>query len=154
VVSTADTLSPRRFGPSRRAARGSSADTSHWGAALDFSIERSVEPDGTVRLVLHGEADIAARGRLRAALRRESSAHTAVVVVLDQLDYLDSAGVSELMEACQRTRLAGRRFAVTPGTGHVRHVLWISGVLAHLCGPGPDHSPLPAPGLRSRDTRA
>jgi anti-anti-sigma factor len=94
---------------------------------LDFSIERSVEPDGTVRLVLHGEADIAARGRLRAALRRESAAQTAVLVVLYQLDYLDSACVGELMEPCQRARAAGRRFAVTPGSGHVRHVLWISG---------------------------
>jgi anti-anti-sigma factor len=100
----------------------------------NFGIERHSERDGTARLILRGELDLATQGDLREALVAEHRAGTAVVVVLDQLDYLDSAGIGELVEGCDRARRAGRDFAVTPGTGNVRRVLWISGFLTHLCG--------------------
>jgi anti-anti-sigma factor len=99
-----------------------------------FGIERRREVDGTARLILHGELDIATQGDLREALLAEQRSGTGVVVVLDQLDYLDSAGIGELVQGCERARRSGRRFAVTPGTGNIRRVLWISGVLGHLCG--------------------
>jgi anti-sigma B factor antagonist len=98
-----------------------------------FSIERRSEADGTARLILRGELDMATQGDLREALLAEQRAGSAVVVVLDQLDYLDSAGIGELVEGSERARTAGRHFAVTPGTGNVRRVLWISGLLSHLC---------------------
>jgi anti-sigma B factor antagonist len=104
------------------------------GGETNFGIERRSEADGTARLILRGELDLATQGDLREALLAEQRAGTAVVVVLDQLDYLDSAGIGELVEGCQRARRAGRDFAVTPGTGNVRRVLWISGLLSHLCG--------------------
>ena len=100
----------------------------------NFDIERRSEADGTARLILRGELDLATQGDLREALLAEQRAGTAVVVVLDQLDYLDSAGIGELVEGCERARRAGRDFAVTPGTGNVRRVLWISGFLSQLCG--------------------
>jgi anti-sigma B factor antagonist len=104
------------------------------GGETNFGIERRSEADGTARLILRGELDLATQGDLREALLAEQRAGTAVVVVLDQLDYLDSAGIGELVEGCQRARRAGRDFAVTPGTGNVRRVLWITGLLSHLCG--------------------
>ena len=73
-------------------------------------------------------------------LRAEQRSGAGVVVVLDQLDYLDSAGIGELVESCDRARADGRRFAVTPGSGNVRRVLWISGVLSRLCDAGTDPS--------------
>jgi anti-sigma B factor antagonist len=100
----------------------------------NFGIERRSEADGTARLILRGELDLATQGDLREALLAEQRAGTAVVVVLDQLDYLDSAGIGELVEGCDRARRGGRRFAVTPGSGNVRRVLWITGVLGQLCG--------------------
>jgi anti-sigma B factor antagonist len=99
-----------------------------------FGIERRTEVDGTARLILRGELDVATQGELREALLAEQRSGTAVVVVLDQLDYLDSAGIGELVVGRERARRGGRRFAVTPGTGNVRRVLWISGVLDQLCG--------------------
>src|SRR3954453_491950 len=110
---------------------------SRQGSHMDFTVERYVEADGTVRLILAGELDIGGRARLGAALRAEELAGTAVVVVLDQLEYLDSTAVAELMDAGHHAREAGRRFAVTPGTGNVRHVLSVTGVLSELCGSDP-----------------
>jgi anti-sigma B factor antagonist len=98
-----------------------------------FAIERCTEADGTARLILHGELDLATQGDLREALLAEHRSGTAVVVVLDQLDYLDSAGIGELVEGRERASKGGQRFAVTPGSGNVRRVLWITGVLDHLC---------------------
>ena len=104
------------------------------GGETNFGIERRSEADGTARLILRGELDMATQDALREALLAEQRAGSAVVVVLDQLDYLDSAGIGELVEGCDRARRGGRDFAVTPGTGNVRRVLWISGFLTHLCG--------------------
>jgi anti-anti-sigma factor len=105
--------------------------------ARHFHIERRRDPDGTVRLILRGELDLAGQAELHAALQAEQRSGV-VVVVLDQLDYLDSAGIGELVDSCDRARADGRRFAVTPGSGNVRRVLWISGVLSRLCDPGTD----------------
>lgn len=103
------------------------------GHDTTFAIERQIDADGTMRLILRGELDVLTRADLHAALQAEERAGTAIVVVLDQLDYLDSAGISELMRASTAARSAGRRFAVTSGTGNARHVLWIAGVLGELC---------------------
>jgi anti-anti-sigma factor len=100
----------------------------------NFDIERRRDLDGSARLILRGELDLGTLGDLREALLAEQRSSTGVVVVLDQLEYLDSAGIGELVESCERARRGGRHFAVTPGTGNVRRVLWISGVLDHLCG--------------------
>lgn len=96
-----------------------------------FRIERRRDGNAT-RLILHGELDIAGHETLREALLHEGRSGMALVVVLDQLDYLDSAGVAELVGSCRRARRHGRRFSVSPGSGNARRVLWISGVLDEL----------------------
>jgi anti-anti-sigma factor len=108
--------------------------------ARHFQIERRLDADGTVRLILRGELDLDSQDELRAALEAEQRSGAGVVVVLDQLDYLDSAGIGALVDSCDRARADGRRFAVTPGSGNVRRVLWISGVLSRLCDAGTDPS--------------
>jgi anti-anti-sigma factor len=108
--------------------------------ARHFHVERRLDADGTVRLILRGELDLDGQDELREALRAEQRSGAGVVVVLDQLDYLDSAGIGELVDSCDRARADGRRFAVTPGSGNVRRVLWISGVLSRLCDAGTDPS--------------
>jgi anti-anti-sigma factor len=113
-------------------ANSSGQPAAHRGGGT-FGIERRTEGDGTARLILYGELDLATQGDLREALMAEQRSGTAVVVVLDQLDYLDSAGIGELVEARERASKRGQRFAVTPGGANVRRVLWISGVLDHLC---------------------
>jgi anti-anti-sigma factor len=108
------------------------------GYEAGFAIERRSDPDGTARLILRGELDLASQSDLRDALVAEQRAGTAVIVVLDQLDYLDSAGIGELVKASKCARRVGRPFVVTPGTGNVRRVLWISGALSELSGAGRD----------------
>lgn len=104
-----------------------------------FSVERRAgDVDGCVRLVLHGELDIASQDMLTAALDAEVRAGNGVIVVLDHLAYLDSAGMSALLVGRARSLRAGLHFAVTPGMGNVRHVLDITGVLEQLCGAGID----------------
>lgn len=105
-----------------------------------FHIERRLDADGTVRLILRGELDLDSQEELREALEAEQRSGSGVVVVLDQLDYLDSAGIGELVDSCDRARADGRRFAVTSGSGNVRRVLWIAGVLSRLCDAGTDPS--------------
>lgn len=97
-----------------------------------FGIERRRGRDGTVRLILGGELDVVSRDALHAALVAEERAGTAVVVVLDQLDYIDSAGIAELLRAGEHAARSGRRFAVTPGSVNVARVLQISGALERL----------------------
>ena len=122
------------------------------GGGRNFGIERLSEADGTARLILRGELDVATQGDLREALLAEQRSGTAVVVVLDQLDYLDSAGIGELVEGCERAKRGGRRFAVTPGTGNVRRMLWVSGVLGQLCGATEQPAEREAPQGASRRT--
>jgi anti-anti-sigma factor len=97
-----------------------------------FTIERRDEEAGT-RLILHGELDLGGQATLRDALLRAESSGAPLVVVLDQLVSLDSAGIGELLQSCRRARQGGRRFSVTPGSENVRRVLWISGALGELC---------------------
>lgn len=98
-----------------------------------FRIDRRRDTDASVRLVLHGALDLAARDELRAALAAEQRAGMAVIVVLDHLDYLDSTGIGVLLAGLEQARRGGRRFTVTAGVGNARHVLNITGVLDHLC---------------------
>ena len=105
-----------------------------------FSVERRDE-GGTIRLILHGELDLGSERTLRDELLRAERCSAELVVVLDQLDYLDSAGIGELLQSCRRARRGGGRFSVTPGAGNVRRVLWISGVLNELCDGDPTGPP-------------
>ena len=102
------------------------------GDGAGCAIECRRDADGTVRLILGGELDTVSRDVLRAALMAEERAGTAVVVVLDQLEYIDSAGIAELLRASEHAGRAGRRFAVTPGSANVARVLRISGALELL----------------------
>ena len=96
-----------------------------------FAIERR-DDEGSTRLILHGELDLGGQATLRDALLQAERSGAPLVVVLDQLISLDSAGIGELLQSCRRARRGGRRFTVTPGTENVRRVLWISGALGEL----------------------
>jgi anti-sigma B factor antagonist len=101
-----------------------------------FAIERRPADDGAVRLVLHGELDVATQERLRSAILAEEPSGRPIVVILDDLEYLDSAGIGVLLEALRRAQREGRSFRVTPGLGNARHVLDVVGLLDELCGAG------------------
>jgi anti-anti-sigma factor len=101
-------------------------------AQCRLAIERRRDADGTVRLILTGALDTAGCGRLCGGLMAERHVSTGVVVVLDQLEYIDSAGVAELLRAGELATRDGRYFAVTPGSANVACVLRITGALDQL----------------------
>jgi len=91
-----------------------------------------VERDGAVMLMLDGEIDLCAAPELEASLRRVGAEHSKPVVVdLDRVSFMDSAGVHVLL---QFALLDGnrRRLALTRGSPQVRRLLEITGVGRYL----------------------
>jgi anti-anti-sigma factor len=69
--------------------------------------------DGVSRLVLRGEIDLADYDSLSAELERiEEHAPRLLAIDLREVSYLDSTGLRWLVEAHERSRIAGRRMLV------------------------------------------
>lgn len=79
------------------------------GRALDLQSE---DRDGVVVLHLAGEVDLEVSAQLRRALLERLDDKQDVLVDLDGVSYIDSSGVASLIEAFQRARQHGRRFAL------------------------------------------
>jgi stage II sporulation protein AA (anti-sigma F factor antagonist) len=94
-------------------------------------MESRTETDRIV-LVLHGELDLAAAPILAEEIERAESQANALVLDLQDLHFIDSAGLRVLLTAHDRARDAGRDFALTPGSPQVQRLLKIAGVSEHL----------------------
>lgn len=64
-----------------------------------LQIERSDQPDGTVVLTVRGEADIESAPELRSALAEAASKAQLIVLDLAGLEFIDSSGISVLIQA-------------------------------------------------------
>jgi anti-sigma B factor antagonist len=86
-----------------------------------------------VELFLNGELDVAAIEVLREALDCElARGARRVVVDLADLEFIDAAGIAELMAGCRRTTDHRGQFCIRLPQPPVRRVLAITGVLASL----------------------
>ncbi len=95
-------------------------------------VEARSAPDRVV-LELHGELDLSAAPLLASEIERaENGEHGALVLDLEDLDFVDSAGLRVILAAHERALGTGREFAVTAGTPQVRRLFEIAGVGAHL----------------------
>jgi anti-sigma B factor antagonist len=103
-------------------------------APAGLRIDRRPNDDGAVRLVLSGELDVVACPSLRAEIDDALSACTRVDIVLDQLEYIDSSGIGELLRAVERAASQGRGLTISPGTGNVYRILTVSGMAGVLLG--------------------
>ena len=77
-----------------------------------------------------GEVDLSNAARLQETIDsafKEKPARP-IVVDLGALEFIDSTGLSVLVEATRRSRENGNRFRVRGATGQVRRVLEIAGV--------------------------
>lgn len=92
-----------------------------------FSIDRE-DFDGTVRLVLIGELDLAQVGRLNDEVDRCPEGET-VQVDTTELAFIDSTGLGAIVAA--RKRLGPERFELIPGEA-VRRILELSGADDYL----------------------
>jgi anti-anti-sigma factor len=86
-----------------------------------------------VIVALRGELDIETVGQLRAALEELSATGWEHVVVdLRELTFIDSMGLSLLLEADRSARRTGRSFAIVDGSPAVARLLEVVGLTGHF----------------------
>jgi anti-anti-sigma factor len=95
-------------------------------------VEARTEPDRIV-LELHGELDLAGAPLLSSALDRAETDERGILVLdLEDLEFIDSAGLRVILAAHERARARGAELALTPGPRQVQRLLTIAGVSGHL----------------------
>ncbi len=84
-------------------------------------------------LELSGELDLAEAPRLAGEIEWATGGERASLVLdLEALEFLDSAGLRAILAAYESARTRGEGFAVTPGTPQIQRLLTIAGVNGHL----------------------
>ncbi|HUB73013.1 MAG TPA: STAS domain-containing protein [Solirubrobacteraceae bacterium] len=103
------------------------------GVNDQLRIELRHDASGRAVVALAGELDMASAETLQQALdAQELSAEPAVVLDLQQLQFIDSTGLRAVLAALERCRGRGQEFAITPGSPQVQRLLSITGVGEHL----------------------
>jgi anti-sigma B factor antagonist len=91
-----------------------------------------VERDGVVVVALQGEVDLCAAPELEASLTRAGAGHTKPIVVdLDRVSFMDSAGVHVLLQF-SLAKGNGNRLALTRGSRQVQRLFQVTGVERYL----------------------
>lgn len=91
------------------------------------------QDDDRIVLTLHGELDLLGAPRLRGEIESHAvDAADIVVLDLDDVQFIDSAGLRVVLAAHERTVERGQRLALTPGSPQVQRLLSIAGVSGHL----------------------
>jgi anti-sigma B factor antagonist len=95
-------------------------------------VETLTQPDRIV-LELHGELDLAAAPLLEAEIQRtESDPRGILILDVEDLQFIDSAGLRTILATHQSWTDRGRSFAITPGSPQVQRMLTVAGVRDHL----------------------
>ncbi len=106
-----------------------------------------VERDGVVVVSVEGEVDLGAAPELEESLNRVAAGHASSIVVdLDRVSFMDSAGVHVLLQF-SLAQGNGRRLAFTPGSRQVQRLFEVTGVRRYL-----QFVPSPGPGARGELT--
>jgi anti-sigma B factor antagonist len=89
-------------------------------------------PDRVV-IELHGELDLLGAPLLSDAIEKvEVDAPAVVVLDLQDLQFVDSAGLRVILATHQRSQVQGKELALTPGSEQVQRLFTIAGVSDHL----------------------
>jgi anti-anti-sigma factor len=109
-------------------------------AAVPLTIATHTVYQGTTRLILTGEADLATMQPLREAITRAvHGEHVAEVLIdLHPLRFLDATTIGVLVEGRRLADGKGIGYQVVNAQGMVRYVLEVAGVLDHLRGGPPN----------------
>lgn len=84
-------------------------------------------------LALRGELDLLGAPRLQSEIESDTVGAAEVVVLdLDEVQFIDSAGLRVVLAAHESTVERGQRLALTPGSPQVRRLFSIAGVNGHL----------------------
>jgi anti-anti-sigma factor len=105
---------------------------------VEFEVDAWADADA-VRVLLHGELDLAALPGLRAAIREAvtTPAKLTVTVDLGKVTFLDCAGLGELIRGRDLALHRGLRYEVVEAHGIPRHVMTMTGTLALLAADKP-----------------
>jgi anti-sigma B factor antagonist len=88
-----------------------------------FAITATSEGDSYV-ICVEGELDLSECSRFESALREaEASPATRILLDLDELAFIDAAGLGVLVAAWRRSAVDGNRLQVTRGGGSVANML-------------------------------
>jgi anti-anti-sigma factor len=100
--------------------------------ASQLSIETRTQPSG-ILLLLRGELDMASASQLERAIASAAGERPrAIVLDLRELDFIDSTGLRTLISEHERSREAGRKFALVQGSKQVDRLMSITRVAEHL----------------------
>lgn len=83
--------------------------------------------DGTVTVELEGELDVYSAGDLYNQLREAEAGARDMVVDLSGLEFIDCAGLHQLVEACHRAEARGGRLTLVKGPQNVQRVFMLTG---------------------------
>jgi anti-sigma B factor antagonist len=103
----------------------------------DFSVE--LQQDGAAMVVApHGELDLGGVDALRAALRRHQPVQCrAIVLDLSGVSFLDSSGLSFVLEEHARCERDAVDFRLAPGPESVQRIFEMTGLARHLVWANP-----------------
>jgi len=88
---------------------------------------------GVVRITLSGDLDVSTAPSVEERLiELEDGGAERVILDLRGLDFIDSTGLSLLINADRRGRQAGRRVTIVSGTGAPRRILETTGLQGRL----------------------
>ena len=91
-----------------------------------------VERDGVIVVSLKGEVDLCAAPELEESLNRVAASRASSIVVdLDRVSFMDSAGVHVLLQF-SLAQGNGSRLSFTPGSRQVRRLFEVTGVRRYL----------------------
>ncbi len=93
-----------------------------------LNVIASRSDDGTLKVGLEGELDVYGAGDLHNQLRRAETGSTDIVIDLSRLEFIDCAGLHQLVEACERARLRGGRLSLVRGPNNVHRVFALTGL--------------------------
>jgi anti-sigma B factor antagonist len=99
-------------------------------SAIDeFYVEDERQPDGTVVLAVYGEADIQSAHQLRRVLEEQADRNVpAIVLDLTALEFIDSSGLSVLIDAQLRARREGWALQLRNLPPQVSRIISVAGL--------------------------
>jgi anti-anti-sigma factor len=94
----------------------------------------SERTEGAERIRVLGEMDLSVVGIVDGEVRQtEATDASRIVLDLDQLEFLDAAGIRLLLDLSGRSNKNGHRLRIRPArSGQVRRVLELTGVVERL----------------------
>ena len=92
-----------------------------------FRMEREDAPSGVILLVLGGEIDLATSGQFRAVVDEAIAGGTSLVADVEEVTFMDSTMLRELLRAHRDLGAAGNRFILAAPQPPVRRLLELTG---------------------------